>query len=186
METTYTISNGTPEIELIPLIQLKDHLKIDFDDDDDLLESMLESAIAAAENYMDLFIKKRDIVLSFDVFADEIPIPFGPIIGDPVIVYDPETGSEIDVSAKFKLHNIIGVGYMLKCIDPEGVPTDVKDVPGSVRISFSAGYEQSQGVPKPIKHGVLMITSDLYEYRTDRSEIYSTRAMALLRPYKKW
>ena len=53
------------------------------------------------------------------------------------------------------------------------------------QVSFSAGYTP-ENLPKPLYQAILLMIADMYEFRTDRTEIINRASMALMRPYKVW
>jgi hypothetical protein len=70
----FSISQSEPEFEPITLDLAKEQLRVDYPDEDDLIESMITAAREAVEDYTRLAFVERAVVAIFDRFP-----PFDPI-----------------------------------------------------------------------------------------------------------
>tara|TARA_R110000868_G_C10970676_1_gene769833 strand:- start:10017 stop:10586 length:570 start_codon:yes stop_codon:yes gene_type:complete len=169
----------------IGLPQAKEHLKIRFDYEDDLIQTLITAAIQATEDYTGLQIFQSTIELGFTVFPIDIKLNYGPVLGDSVsIKYDNISKVETEFVADYKVLKRPNLRPNLIFSSENGFPeTDISST--AVRVSYVAGMNL-EDLPKPLVIAILLQIADLYLYRTDRSEITNTRAMALMRPYRIW
>lgn len=181
-------------VEYVPVISLqaaKNHLRVDDDMtiDDDLIESYIQAATVAAENYMSRSIYQRDFVMECDSF-DTIEFSAN-LDNDSVtsVEYYPadSTVKETLDPTKYKIQKSSTVGcWLLKFLEKPAL----SDRDDAVVITVKQGLVADAGtvdlVPKPIIQAILLTLSEYYEIRENRSEVPATAAMALLRPYRKW
>lgn len=173
-----------PQPGFITLSEAKDHLKA-FDHEDDLIQSYLDAAIGAAEDYLGSFILHRDVVIQSSELAIITPVYHGPVIdGDFTVSVTPQTGADQDISSDFELINPWGRDASF-VYQGDGLSYPLKSNSSkAVRISYKAGVKTAGDLPDQFKTAILLILSDFYEYRSDRAAINNTRAMALLRPHR--
>ncbi len=184
MNLNYNISVKTPQPEFVSLQKAKDHLKIDFVYEDQLISDYIGAALSAAEGYLGWFINNRDVVINSDRFLASFPVEYGPLLGDAFTVqYLDVNETNQTLSEGYEYQEYYGAKPMFY-YDSEIPFPEVAKKSNAVKISYVAGVTITT-LPKDVFSAILLIISDLYEFRTDRSEIINTRAMALMRPYRK-
>lgn len=185
MKPSLTIALSDPTPEFISLIQVKDHLKIDFDYENELIKGYIASAIEAAEDYTGLYINNRDVALYFPVFRPEMNIDILPVIDDGFKVeYLSAPDTYIDISDRYTFFEFEDENPRLIYDPALEWPVPLESL-RALKVTFKAGYTK-KGIPKKMIHAILLTVSDMYEFRTDRPEIMSRASMGLLRPYKLW
>jgi uncharacterized phiE125 gp8 family phage protein len=181
MITNATITPAS-SYEVVSLALAKMQLRIEssFTAEDTLIQSMIASAVSAAEDYMGCKIVDSDVVLNLDELEDVINIPY-PVRSVTSLKYFPTSGAEETMPdtdyelLRFGKENGIRItAYWI----PE---TDTRY--DAVTIAFKTGYATGT-VPKPIIQAVLLQISDMYDRREDRVEVPLTMSTKLLRPYK--
>jgi hypothetical protein len=100
------------------------------------------------------------------------------------VKYYPADGSaEVTMSnTLYKLTKLNDKVYSLRFVNDT---PEVADRFDAVTITIVVGFLVNK-TPKPILQAILLQVADMYERREDRSEVFGTTAMALLRPYKRY
>ena len=161
----------------ISLSEVKRHLRIDdqFFDDDDYLETLIEVATQAAENYIDADIAETEVVVRIvGFYGDWIKIAEGNFdsIED---IYDQNDASVGNIKRVTRRQNTFQIEWR-QPISPE-----------ELHIKFKTGFENGK-CPASIKHAILIKIADLYdEARSDYNwnGMQNNRVFEdLLNPYK--
>ena len=121
----------------------KDHLRVDLNDDDNYIQSLIDISVAMIEQYTRRFYRAADYKVHLDQFPyDYIDLQFGGIKEFTGIIYNDAAGTEVtlpsadyDVDLKHEPARI----YIAKS---KTWPT-TENAPNSVTISFSAGSENT-------------------------------------------
>jgi uncharacterized phiE125 gp8 family phage protein len=168
--------------EVISLTIAKKQLKIEPEDqeDDDLIQSYIDSAITYAENYTGSVIQKQKFIVKGKDFDDIGRFRKQKIISVESVEY---------LNELLELNVLTDDQYHLESIDKlENKLTFKTDLPkvkpdtyNAVTMKVTCGYEK---VPKPIIQALLLIMTDFYQYRSDRKKAHLTSAHNLLSPYK--
>lgn len=174
-----------PTVEPVTLAEAKAHLKIDHTADDDYLKDFV---IPAARRFAETLTRRSFLqqtwILRLGGFIDDpIVLPRPPLSSVSSITYldsngDSQTWATTEYTVEkptgeYALHGRIWLAYS------KSYPT-TRDVVDSVTVTFVAGYgTAASAVPVGIKHGVLMVSEDLYRQRG--SQVIGTiQAPALL------
>ena len=185
MNLNYNISVKILQPEFVSLQQAKDHLKIDYIYEDSMIETMISASIGAAEDYLGWFIVNRDVIINSKEFLNYFPLEYGPLLNNVFTVQYLDTNDVLQtISEGYVYREFYGAKPMFFYDSHVPFP-EVAQMSNAVQISYEAGVNLKT-LPKPVYQAILLIISDLYEFRTDRAEIINTRAMALMRPYKKF
>lgn len=156
----------------ITLARAKEHLRVDHDDEDTIIQAYIEAATNLAENY----IGRSLVDTSFDLHQDSfgvlatspIEIPRSPLLSVDAIFYRQGDDAEIEVS---------DADYY---VDPSGArgrvfplsswPT-ITPQPGAVRIRFRSGYIDNGfsppigSIPRAIESAILLTLGSFYANR---------------------
>jgi uncharacterized phiE125 gp8 family phage protein len=146
----------TPPIsEPITLQEAKDYLRVDFNNDDALISTL----ITAARQFIEKLTRRSIAVATWEMSLDEFPqgeiiIPLPPLKTINSISYikdgTPQTFNDYEVDDYSQPARIKG----------EWPETD--NVLNAVKINFDAGYDT---VPEPLKQAILLLISHWYENR---------------------
>ena len=144
----YTLTQETRTRLFYPLtlLEIKRHLRIDndFEDDDDYLMGLAETATVMAENYIDKPISKTQVDLRVDDFnGDWIRVNEGNFIS----IIDISTGTIKQTSKHDDFFQIDFTDYIE--VDP-------------LKLSYYAGYLEDQ-TPAIIKQAILIQIATLYD-----------------------
>jgi uncharacterized phiE125 gp8 family phage protein len=172
---------------LLTLEKAKKQLRIEagFTDEDDLIQSYIDAAEAACENYINRSIAKRKFVMELSAF--ETPVVFERNYENDVIAkieyYAPgETAPTILPTDQYKLRNadIVECSEIKFFSMPETAKRD-----DAVIITIEQGFAVEQ-CPKPIIQAINLRLSDFYERREDREQGDNPASNNLLRAYRKY
>lgn len=161
-----------PALEPIGLAEAKRHLRIDQDDDDVLVDSLIKIARQDLDGRegrgMGLALITQTWELVLDLFPIwEIRLPLRPLQTIESIKYDDVNGAEQTFPSADYVVDI--ATYMGRV-----VPAPNKSWPGTrdginaVRVQFKAGYgTSSASVPAMYRHALLLMVGHLYAHRGD-------------------
>jgi uncharacterized phiE125 gp8 family phage protein len=159
----------------ITLAEAKNYLRVDFSEDDDLIEALITSARVRLEQYAGIAMTPR--TLQVVAYVDElIELPYAPISYILTVEYFSNNNwVEIEDGA----YEVIGTTVR---------KVFTRDYPGmEYRFTYNCGYEE---VPSTLKTATLKLVSDLYEYRESSVEAGRpspnlTTAYELMKPFKR-
>lgn len=174
-----------PATEPITLQELKDFARIDGTDEDTLLNSFIESARRACENYLGRALIEQTITMKMDLWPRIIiELPRPPLISITAV----ETLDESDVATVYASSNY----FIITTSEPgslvikigASMPNNTARNYGGYQIRYKAGYGSSKtDVPSAIRDGIKLWATDIYENRFVRDEP-PPEAMSLLYPYR--
>ena len=175
MNNTYNIKTKT-WVDVISLAQAKLYLRVDYDDDDTLISSLIKSAVYSAEKFMN-----RDILTTVwenyrdTVNLQDMTLRRGGFISLSQFQYLSD-GSYVTIDADD--YQVASKGIFGK-IYTASVPSH-DEHPEAIRIEFTTGFAT---VPEDIKTGLLSHIASMYENRGDCPDIPAC-AMELYKGYK--
>lgn len=172
----------------ITLEEAKSQLRVDFNDDDELIQSLIESATDYSERFLGRALIDQTWELVLDGFVHEhhhrhydslrwlhrhdyesgIKLPKPPLIEVVSVKYDDTSGAEQTVDPSEYMVDAIGEPGRVSPIAPW--PATRPGV-NSVRIQFRCGYLDqgsspgSQSVPSSIRAAIKLMVGDLYANR---------------------
>lgn len=158
--------------DILPLADAKDHLNITAGDTDHdaVIEAFRDDAISWAEGYTGFSFQSRQFLWSVDRFCKRIALPRGPVSSvDSVKYYDSEgTDTTIDAGDYVLGNNIVAPASDASWPIPDGRP-------GGVRVTFTAGFEAAEDIPRYLLASAKLAMTALFE---DRDNPDMTGAMA--------
>ncbi|WP_158738630.1 head-tail connector protein [Alteribacillus sp. YIM 98480] len=146
----------------ISLTEVKKHIRIDYNDEDDLLEIYLKAATEYAEqNLTYRAFMTQTWQVTIPSFQETIKLPYPPLQTVDSINYIDKNGDTQTVSESiYRVDSDIEPG----CIYQEGEwPSDYKK--DSIVITFTAGYPSQDDIPENFVLGLLLLTGHFYENR---------------------
>ncbi|MCW2307895.1 head-tail connector protein [Rhodobium gokarnense] len=154
-----------PADEPVSLSEVKDHLRLDEDADDALVESLIAAARAHVERVTNRRLMTQEWRLQFDAVRDDgrLDLAVSPVLSvDAVRVYDRDgTPSVIDEDA----YEADIVSVPARIAFAEGLPRPGRRL-GGIEVDVTAGYgAAATEVPAPLRHAVKMLVAHWYEQR---------------------
>lgn len=155
---------------IIELSEIKNFLRIDFNDDDNLLKELLKSATKQCELYISQSLSKKTYKFSiYSITNNILKLPYPPII------------SITSVNIVDKNNN--SIEYTNFTLDPISSSLIFKNLPSNfyrVDMTYKSGYSE---IPNDIKQGLLFHISKMYEDKVDYSPIPKA-SLSIYRNYK--
>lgn len=190
---TSSLKNVSIEEDLVvSLEEAKTHLRVDVDDDDDMIEAMIEAAtdfVDGPGSYLGRAVRDQ----TWDYYVDTFPsltdpnpgfveIPLPPLQEVSGVFYNDSSGAEQEFdSASYTVDSAHEPGRILLPSSGSWPTTDTGA--GSVRIRFRAGYvDITQSPPLPmvpptIKQAILLLVGNMYANR--ESVVVGTTAVQI-------
>lgn len=154
-----------PTVEPITLAEAKTHLRVDHNDEDDYIESLIIAARQWAENETHRRFINTTLRLSIDCFPEVIRLPGGKTQSITSIVYIDTAGVSQTLSTSYYTTDtdsepariVQAYGYAWPAIRYD---------PNAVKVTYVAGYgAAATAVPDGIKAAISLVVGNLYENR---------------------
>lgn len=152
---------------VLSVADLRDHLNIDFNDDDQYIESL----ISAATDRLDGIRSPLNVALvsqtwrqDFDRFSAIMRLPLGPVSAITEVGYlDASHDAQVVDNSNYYLLTD-QVGPYVEFDDDFSFPT-ISTRSAAVSIKFVAGFGAAAAVPETYKHMIKMTVAHWYEHR---------------------
>ncbi len=178
-----------PAAEPITLTDVKNHLKIDYTDDDDLLAIIIQAVREFVEVYTGRALMTKTIQEYYDKFPlytvtnprGGIEARFAPLQSLTFVKYKDSDGTTqtLTVNVDYTFDNISEPPRIFPYYGTTW-PT-VRDEPNSVWIEYEGGYTQASDVPAVIKQAMFLMIGKMYEQREDSVKNLPTQTEYLLK-----
>lgn len=156
-----------PVIEPVTLNEAKAHLRVDHNNEDALVTSLIKAAREYAEMFTNRALISQVWEMTLDYFpaCNVIELPKPPLQSVSSITYvDTNGDTQTWNSSNYQSDNTTVFGRITPAYGVEWPST--QSVVNAVTIRFLAGYgDDVTEVPQSIRQGILMVISDLYDGR---------------------
>lgn len=166
---TLVLKRG-PELEPISQAVAKSHLRVSYDEDDNLISGLITSARLTVEAVT----RSALITQSWSLILDEwgegrmLQLPLAPIVSLDAISLWNEAGEKNQIGMTF-CHLGQGAPAKLSLNRGQRWPTPLRDTDG-ICIDFTAGFGGDIGdVPAPLRQAILQLIAHWYENRGEAS-----------------
>ncbi|WP_341989763.1 head-tail connector protein [Azorhizobium sp. AG788] len=182
---------------VIGLDEAKAHLRVDFADDDDVIDGLIRAAqthIDGPSGWLRRAVGPQVLQLTMDggdlVQGCPVVLPFPPFISLVSFVYDDAAGQEQTFADGSVM--VTRKGHFAHLLPAYGeqwpVPRSSRD---AVRITWRAGYEDYAADAAPVRQAMLLLIGHWYNNReaVNVGNIVTTFPMAveaLLSPFRVW
>lgn len=164
-----------PATEPVSLTEAKDHLRVEFADDDTLISSLIGTARMYCERWHHRAYITQSFKLTLDCFPSKRSIVLlrPPIQSVSSITYYDQNGVQQTLdSSKYSVDTVSEPGRVCLAPGESDWPSTQADRKGdTVEITFVAGYGDPEDVPQDIRTAVLMMLGHLYENREASSVV---------------
>lgn len=184
-----------PTVEPVTLIEAKQHLRVTDDADNAYITNLIVAARQAVESGESWSLERSLINttwrLTLDGFSARVSVielPRPPVSSITSILYDDSANVEQTLLAsRYKLIADAEPARVMPVYNDEW--PDAIDYPGSVRITYVAGYgATAASVPQAVKQAILLLVGDMFENResilTGTISGVLPTIRALLNPYQ--
>jgi uncharacterized phiE125 gp8 family phage protein len=158
-----------PTDEPVTVAVLKTHLRVDFDDDDDLIEDLIVAARMHVEARTGLKIPTQTVVMKCDTFEDLAHLPTAPLRSITSITYLDTDGATQTLAGTVYEARIDGLEPQIVLKFNQSWPS-IQDR-SRITVTAPAGYST---VPFPLRLAMMMVAADLYKNRESATEGPST------------
>lgn len=176
-----------PTTTPVSLTEAKAHLRVDHDDQDELITAQIKAATAHFDGYTGIL--GRALVTQtwrqdFCRFADRLPLPVSPVISiTSVVYYDAGNMQQtLDASAYDLFADARGAYLTLQHVQswPGTYPRN-----NAASVTFIAGFGDAADIPEPIRQAILLIVQRLYDGADTEIDVAIDRVVhALIAPYR--
>jgi len=186
-----------PIIEPIPTAEMKLHLRVDFADDDALIDSLVKASRQHLETITSVVMLSQSWKLIMDAFpdSDTIIIPLAPLISIDSFRYIDSSGIEKTFDSSNYIVDTDSIPGRLVLRDSAIWPADMLQVVNGVVIEFKAGYgESASDIPEPLRQAIKLFAAHLYENREAVTALNSSQSLVelpmgvryLIETYRMW
>lgn len=171
----YLTTSTQPADDVISLGEMKDFLRVDHDDEDSLILSLVMAATEYAQSYTNRQFVNATLKQYLDGFPhddDRIVLPRVPVVSVTSIQYTDEDGDTQTVSSSNYVVSIPDNAWgQITLVDDASWPDDEADQADAVVITFVAGHgSNNTTVPDTAKTAIKMLAADMYEHREANTE----------------
>lgn len=154
-----------PSVEPVTLAEAKLHCKVDGNDDDTLITSLITAARLNAEHRTGRVLITQTWDITFDGFPDDsLDLPFPPLQSVTSITYlDSNGASQVLANTEYQVIINELSGRVVPAYGKAWPGT--RPQPGAVTVRIVAGYGLAVAVPQSIKNWMLLIIGTLYAQR---------------------
>lgn len=158
-----------PVVEPVSVSDAKAHLRVDGDEDNFYIASLISAAREWVEAYLDRTLIKTQWTVRLDGFPiDDIELPRPPMSQtqtEVVITYTSEAGFVATLSTDLYRADRAATPGVVRPLRTGNWPSHMDDA-NAVTITWWAGYgADGKSVPAPIRHAILMLVGQWYERR---------------------
>lgn len=161
----------------VTLDEAKDYCRVDINDEDTLVSSLIGAAVTHAESITGRRFVSQQWRMDIEKFTSEILLPYPNLISvDSIAYYDTANAQQ---TLNSSIYDVNGIGHIgsVKASYGQSFPS-VYPRDDAVQITFTCGYS---AVPEGIKTAVNAIVSQLYYCRGERLD--NDFVCAMLGPY---
>ena len=171
----------------VSLTEAKAHLRVDHDDQDDLITAQIKAATAYLDGYSGIL--GRALIIQtwqqdFAGFADRLAFPISPVTAIVSVAYFDAGNMQQTLDAD--VHDLFadarGAYVALRPRQSWPVTFNRTD---AVSITFTAGFGAATDVPDPIRQAILLIVQRLFDGADTEIDVAIDRVVhALIAPYR--
>ncbi len=156
-----------PTEKILSLAQAKSHLRVNIDDDDNLILRLIDTAT----NYIEDFIRRALSPQTWEYTLNAFPngnilLPMAPLQSVTDIKYIDEDGVEQTwADTEYDVFTNKMPGYVRLAYD-KTYPT-IRSTQDAITITYVAGYATPEKIPPAIINAALLIIGHYYDHRED-------------------
>lgn len=159
---------AAPASEPITVLEAQEHLRVDQDDDWDVIDGLIKAARTHVEEeyHWALITQTWDAYYSgFPPSTGELVIPRPPLQSVTEVEYTTAAGTPTTLSASLYNVDTNSKPGRITLKRDESWPADSLDTGTPIRVRFVAGYGAAFDVPESIRHALKLLVDNWYEHR---------------------
>jgi uncharacterized phiE125 gp8 family phage protein len=185
------VRTAAPTAVPLTIAEAKAHLRVDHSDEDVLISSLIDAAVAHLDGYSGILgraLITQTWTASFPTFAERLDIPLAPVQSATIQYYDSTNAQQtLSTSVYAVLSDGLGPYISLK-YNQQWPQTYTRD--DAVTITFVAGYGAATSIPPAIRAAMLLLISHWYDNRSAVSIVGAASELplavsALLTPFRR-
>lgn len=159
-----------PTVEPVTLEQAKLHLRVDINDEDQLITELIKVARASAEDHLGRTMVSTSWRLTVDKFSPALELPNPPCISVSSVKYIDSTGTEQTLNpVEYLVDAVSEPAHIVPAVGR--IWPETQDRINAVTVEYTAGYgSTAAAVPTPIKQWMLLAIGDMYANRERSSD----------------
>ena len=172
-----------PATEPITLVEAKEHLRVDFSDEDTYIQTLIVSARKYCESYTNKVFITQTWRQNINNFPNVIKLKVNPVVSLTSLKYydGDETQQTItDSSANLQKDFLSDVGSLHQGLT--NAWPSIGSTINPIEITTVCGYGAASDVPDDIKHAIKIMVSHLYENREMVNVVVGGLAMQINMP----
>lgn len=145
-----------PISEPLTLAETKLYLRVDGNEEDNLIADLISAARDAAEKYLRASLVEQQWKISFDDYApDTVLLAYGPVVSvESVTVIDRDGNAQTYSSGLYSLN-----------AGKDALRFDTMLYSHRIEIVYNTGYGNPSDIPTPIRYGMLAHIAAMHEQR---------------------
>lgn len=184
MDYTIKYLDRTAGVEVVTLEQAKANARIDYDDEDNLLELYIASVTDEIEKITGTVVIDRAVEIGFSGFAKKIPLPVTPVSEiTEVAYYDKDDQRQVMEAEAYSLIGIPDSKKVLFASSDFPALSAEREYP--VEVKVKAGYDNDK-MPDDFKRAALLMFGAAETYREDMPIQLHRSAYNILKHRKKY
>jgi uncharacterized phiE125 gp8 family phage protein len=173
-----------PASEPVSLAEAKAYLRVDAEDEDALIGSLVAAARAFAESHTG----RAFVTQSWRLWCDAWParvlvLPKAPLIAVTSIAVHDRSGAATTLSSDVYIVDSARQPGRIVLKDTAVLPAGLREA-NAIAVSFDAGYGVADDVPAALRNAVLSLVAHLYEARGDGLTAPPLECLAQLAPFR--
>lgn len=156
---------SAPTSRPLELAELKDYLRLDDGNNDDLnLTGLLDGVISQVEGWMGRALIQRTLKIWLDAAPERpwITLPYCPVRSVTGVTYFGDDDVETDLPSTVWIADSVGEPARIALRKSQVWPVDLRTI-NALAITYVAGYADAGSVPKGIKEAIKMLCAHYYE-----------------------
>jgi uncharacterized phiE125 gp8 family phage protein len=185
MDYSITYKPRTAGQMVITLAQAKANARIDYSDEDELLQLYVDAVTNRIEEITGTIVLERNVAVAFPNFKHHLRIPVSPVQEVVSVTYKDANGDVQTVPTDNYTFVNGTLGNQIVSFKNFDFPNLEEDNAFPVTVEVKCGY-LTQTVPADIKHAALLMFGAAESYREDMPVKTSTSAYAILKNHKRY
>ena len=163
----YEISTG-PALLPVSVEEAKAHLRVDGNDEDSTILSMIGAATAKVEKETGRALMSQTVKAYWDTWPDcgVLELPIYPAASITNVKYIDVDGVLQTWSSANYTSDLVGMCARVMPVPDVDLP-EIGDYPNAVQVTYVAGSSTTNVVPEDLKYAILTTVALLYEHRVD-------------------
>jgi len=147
----------------VTIEQAKAFLRVQHNDEDALIASLIGAARAWIEAATGLLLTPQTVTADYPAFAEKVVIYHRPLTTVTQVQYDNPEG-QVETLASWRVRQFAGMPAIIPAAGERFPETEAG--PGVVRVTLTGGYANNAAIPTDVKQAALLLISHWYDNRT--------------------